>query len=245
MNTEAILIHGWDPKYYNSKLSETPDEGLAWSHRPELVHLLSERFDLRYYNLPGFVGNSESEAKLFDVEDFAKSFKAWNDTECPNPALVIGYSFGGAVALVHKVLTQDPTPTVLISPALFRGEGLRSEVAHKIKGAIPEMWTSHFRHLYQTIASRYYREGTPFLRQSYNTIVRRDLRPLLNQVDPGGLLLMYGEHDSDTPWELVRDEVIRLGLSHHVVADGAHTIGQTSPLEIVERIDSFLHHRWG
>ena len=243
MNTEAILIHGWDPKYYNSKTPETQDESLAWSHRPELVNLLSERFDLRYYNLPGFVGKPEPETEFYDIEDFANSFKVWKDTECPNPALIIGYSFSGAVALVHEALTQDPTPTVLISPAIFRGEGLRSGVAHRVKGMVPEMWTNHFRHLYQTIASKYYREGTPFLRKSYNTIVRRDIRPLLNQTDPGGILLIYGEHDSDTPWELVRDEVIRLGLSHHVIADGEHNIGQTSPLEIVEHIDEFLQQR--
>lgn len=240
MSAEAILIHGWDPNYYNSKTPETQDESLAWSHRPELIGLLAERFNLRYYNLPGFVGNPEPAATLYDVEDFANSFGVWKDTECPNPALIIGYSFGGAVALTYKALTQDPTPTALISPAIFRGEGIHSEIAHHVKGLVPGMWVDHFRHLYQFAASRYYREGTPFIRASYNTIVRRDLRPLLDQVDPGGIFLIYGEKDRDTPWEQVREMVETAGLPHHIIADGEHNIGQTSPFEIVEHIDRFL-----
>ena len=71
-------------------------------------------------------------------------------------------------------------------------------------------------------------------------IVRRDLRPYLEQVDPGGVLLIYGERDQDTPWELVKDTVDRLGITHHVIADGEHNIGETSPLEVVKYIDDFL-----
>lgn len=240
MNLEVILIHGWDSNHYNSKTPEVRDESLAWSHRPELVHLLSKRFKLRYYNLPGFVGKPEPTSTHYDVEDFARDFNVWKERECPNPALIVGYSFGGTVALAHKAITQDPTPTILISPAIFRRGGLRSKAAHRVKDLVPKMWTDRFKHLYQVVASRYYRGGTPFLRRSYNIIVRRDLTPLLSQIDPKRTLLIYGEHDSDTPWELVRDEVTRLGLPHHIITGGGHHIGQTSPAEIVEHIDKFL-----
>ncbi len=240
MQSKAILIHGWDLNYYNSKIPENTGEGIAWSHRSALIEGLSQNFDINYYNLPGFAGNPEPDAKLYDVENFAKNFSKWKNENVSDSALIVGYSFGGAVALMHKVLTKDPTPTILISPAIFRGESLRSDAGRITKNLVPDIWESQLRHLYQLFASQYYREGTPFLRNTYNCVVRRDLRYLLDEVDPSGIFLIYGEKDTDTPWDLVKEDVERNSIGYHVIGSGAHNIGQTHPVEILEQI-SRLH----
>ncbi len=240
MKADAVLIHGWDPNYYNAKVGENAPTEVAWSHRPELVRLLSERFEVSFYNLPGFAGTPEPQIASYDVENFAQEYAEWQKNSQVHAKLLIGYSFGGAVALAYKALTGDKIPTVLISPAIFRGSSTKSNIGHLAKSLVPEVWSEHFRSLYQTLTSRYYREGTPFLRNSYNRIVRRDLRQMLYKVDPGGLMLIYGSRDADTPWVLVKDDVDKLNLSHHVIAGGGHNIGQTNAGDIAQFITTFL-----
>lgn len=240
MPSEAILIHGWDPQFYNVNVTDNPPENIAWEHRSGLLNLLSQEFDLGYYNLPGFCSICEPNEGLYDVEDFARNFGEWTEQQKKSPKLIIGYSFGGAVALMHKMLSNDSTPTVLISPAIYRRESKRSGVAHLAKRYVPQIWEDQVRHLYQLAMSTYHRNGTPFLRRTYNTIVRRDLRGLLNTVDASSLYLIYGEKDRDTPWDLVRPQVQDSNIGHHVMASGDHNIGQTHPEEIVQKIALFL-----
>lgn len=241
MSEEAILIHGWSPYLYNKNLEASPVESIGWQRSPDLLGRLSQDFDLSYYNLPGFCGVSEPKEAKYDVEDFANDFDVWLKSNGKTPKLIVGYSFGGAVALMHKVLTHDETPTVLISPAIFRGSSNKSNFANYSKRYIPESWEDRFRHYYQLAMSQYYREGTPFLRETYNTIARRDLRSQLSEVDSGSLCLIYGEKDLDTPWNIVREDVENSGASYHVIATGAHNVVQTHPDEIVRNISLFLH----
>lgn len=240
MRDEAVLIHGWNPDLYNANVPENSDESIGWSKQSALVGLLSERFNLNYYNLPGFCGQNEPAVNHYDVEDFADEFARWKESNVPNPSVIVAYSFGGAVALGYKARYNDPTPVVLISPAIYRGESVRSGVASVAKHVIPVPLIDYFKHLYQFAWSPYYRKGTPFLRSTYDTIVRRDLRPLLGQVDPGGVFLVYGLKDEDTPWDLVKDKVEQAGINYHLIANGAHGIGITHPNEIMEVINKYL-----
>ncbi|PIR42378.1 hypothetical protein CO058_01155 [candidate division WWE3 bacterium CG_4_9_14_0_2_um_filter_35_11] len=76
MTDEAVLIHGWDPNYYNSNLGKEVPKGEAWSHRQELIDLLGQNFELSYFNLLGFV-NIEEPERSFNVEDFTDNFAVW------------------------------------------------------------------------------------------------------------------------------------------------------------------------
>jgi len=240
MLSDAILIHGWDPNFYNSKIKNGSPDGIAWSHRSEFIEELSKRYNLKYYNLPGFAGTPEPDMKEYDVEDYSKDFAKWKKINSPNAKLIIGYSFGGAVALVNKALMKDPTPTILISPAIMRGESMKSEIGGGIKKFVPNIIENQLKHLYQLLMSRYYREGTPFLRKTYNIIVRRDLRYLLDKINPNELLLIYGENDTDTSWKLVEKIAIKNSIGHHIIQNGQHNIGQTNPIEIIKQIDGFI-----
>ncbi len=240
MSNEAILVHGWNTDLYTKNAPEDFDKNFGWSKQPELTRLLSTRFSLNYYTLPGFCGTSEPPSDRFDVEDFADNFGEWKDAAVPNPSVIIGYSFGGAVILNYKARYKDPTPVVLISPAIYRGESARSDIARSAKKLIPEPMLDYFKHLYQLSVSPYYRKGTPFLRSTYDTIVRRDLRPLLDQIDPSGVFLIYGLRDVETPWNLVKDEVEQAGINYHLISDGGHKIGITHPREIIQVINDYL-----
>lgn len=237
---EAILIHGWDTHRYNHNLPPNPPENVAWKHRQEFISFLEKSYQLKYFNLPGFCGTSEPNESNFTLQDFSTSLHSWLKKEESSPSVIIGYSFGGAVALDHKIRFQDTTPIVLVSPALIRQETLKSKIAHRLKKALPLVVSNNLKSIYQTLFSRYYRQGSSFLKESYDQIVRQDLRPLLKQVNPEEILLIYGEQDTDTPWKLVEDFVEQNGLNYLLIPNGTHAIGQTHPEKITQAIENFI-----
>lgn len=243
VNKEAVLIHGWDPRYYNRNVSRSGPESIAWSHRSKLIELLEKRFKLSYFNLPGFSGNPEPNKPYFEVENFTDSFALWMKKNGNRVELLIGYSFGGVLALDYTVRYGGTVPAVLISPAISRRQSVWSEMGHQGKKLVPIQWTEGAKGVYQTIFSRYYRQGTSFLRRSYDKVARRDVRDLLHKVDPKNVLLVYGANDKATPWELVKSIVITEDINYHLVDGGNHNIGQTHPQEIVQAIDSFLANK--
>jgi pimeloyl-ACP methyl ester carboxylesterase len=243
VNNKAVLVHGWDPNYYTSKIDQSEvNASIAWSHRQELINLLGEIYDLKYFNLPGFSG-VEDPAKPFNVEDFTDYFASWLEAENHEPSVIIGYSFGGTIALDYKVRYKSKIPAILISPAIKRAESPISKFAHLASTAFSDIAIDKLRGYYQYIFSKYYREGSNFIRFSYNQIVRRDLSELLLEVDPGGLLLIYGSNDEATPFSLITDKIHQANLDYVLIPDGRHNIGQTHSNEIVESINNFLQNK--
>ena len=238
---EAVLIHGWDPRQYNQALSPGAGPESAWSHRKEFVELMKQRFDVRYFGLPGFDGVPEPDVTRYEVEDFADSFAKWMEESGKEARVIVGYSFGGEIALDYKVRYGVETPVVLISPALARKVTWRSKIAGMSGRFVPSFMETGLKDAYQKMFSRYYREGTAFLKQSYDQVVRRDMTDELLRVDPGGVLLIYGSRDEVTPWSLVQEKAIERGLDYCIIEDGGHNIGQTHPNELVEAIDGFLN----
>ena len=67
---------------------------------------------------------------------------------------------------------------------------------------------------------------------------------LLGKVKVDGLLLIYGTNDDTTPWRLVKEKALQLGIEHCLIEAGAHNIGQTHPRKIFEAINDFLKDGW-
>lgn len=239
MKPTAILIHGWDPDFYNSKINPNTRDSIAWSKRTEFISQLEKQYYLTYFNLPGFCGIPEPGTPKFDIEEFTDYFVNWKRSREIKADILIGYSFGGAILLDYKARYKDKTPTVLIAPAIYRGESVRSFLARKFKHVIPNVISKNLKHLYQFITSKYYRDGSSFLRKSYDIIARRDLRSLLEQVDTNELFLIYGTKDDATPWNLVKEAIKNAGIDYHLIANGKHGIGQTDPKEIAQTISFF------
>ncbi|KKT42490.1 MAG: hypothetical protein UW88_C0006G0008 [Candidatus Collierbacteria bacterium GW2011_GWD2_45_10] len=235
------MIHGWGTRSYNSNLDcEKVVEGTAWSQRQELVNLLEKRYPVRFFNLPGFCCVKEPKKESFDLEDFSDYLGNWVKEQNVKPEAIVGYSFGGAVALDYKVRHKSNIPVILISPALKRKETVKSQMGKIGKHIVPERYFDSLKSLYQSIFSRYYREGTPFLRASYDKIARRDIRPLLELVDPKDILLVYGDSDTSTPADYISEIVEKNGLNCLIIKGGDHNIGETHPDEVSSAIINFL-----
>jgi pimeloyl-ACP methyl ester carboxylesterase len=235
------MIHGWGTKSYNGNLdSEKVREDFAWSSKIELVNLLKEKYNVHFFNLPGFCSVPEPQKNFFDVEDFTDYFAIWLKEQNIKPFAIIGYSFGGAVTLDYKVRYKTTSHIILISPALKRKENLKSHIASFGKYLIPSRYLNHLKHIYQSIFSKYYQMGTPFLRASYDKIVRRDMRPLLKSVNKREILLIYGDSDESTPSKLVTKTISELGLMSKIIKRGGHEIGATHPKEVFSAITRFL-----
>ena len=111
---QMALLHGWN--YRNYTKSGCTD---AWHNRESLVEELSKHFDIIKLNLPGFCGQKEPE-KEWSVVNFADFFEDCLEKNNQRPSIVLGYSFGAAVALEWKLKYKKPAKIVLISPAITR-----------------------------------------------------------------------------------------------------------------------------
>lgn len=238
MKPTLVLIHGWGVSGYNHLLLHlSQDASSSWKNRPELISLLNQNFHLSYFNLPGFYGTPEPKVSYYQMEDFVEHFSSWLKSKQIKPDYILGVSFGGALALNYKIISRSKVKLILVSPALMRSNSIKSILANKIKTIIPETVSKVLKPIYQKIFSKYYRQGTSFIRNSYDHIARLDSRPLLKHISPNELLLIYGDCDTATPASLVQNY-----SSHkvHLVPGGGHEIGSTHPQEIIDEINSYF-----
>src|SRR3989338_2165177 len=113
MKLKILLIHGWNYTNYTSSGC-----GDAWANRSSFVTSLSKYFEVIIFNWPGFCGEKDPETS-WDIDDFAKLIQKKVRQEKPD--YILGYSFGGAVALRWKKITGDiHIKVILISPAIIR-----------------------------------------------------------------------------------------------------------------------------
>lgn len=244
MSKVIVMIHGWGTKSYNSNLDcEKVSEAVAWNQRQELVSLLKTRYLIRFFNLPGFCCVKEPKKRAFDLEDFSDCLDKWIKKEDVKPTAIVGYSFGGAVTLDYKVRYKSIFPIILISPALKRHESLKSSIGKFGKFIIPRKYFNLLKFVYKFIFNKYFREGTSFLRQSYDKIVRRDLRSHLKIVNPKEILLIYGDSDTSTPSKYISEIVEKNNFKCHFIKGGNHNIGETHPKEIFSTITNFLNKK--
>ena len=236
MKLKILLIHGWN--YTNYTSSGCVD---AWANRSSFVTSLSKHFEVITFNLPGFCGEKDPETS-WDIDDFAKLIQKKGRQEKPD--YILGYSFGGAVALRWKKITGDiHIKVILISPAIIRkyekmvySHGIFQRI---LKTILPEKLISILRDvcLVKIVKNPYYARASRVMRETYRNIVSVDLRnDLLSVAD--SLSLIYGEKDTATPNELVRN-VLKNSTAHHnlyVISGGGHDIANTHTEELVSLI---------
>lgn len=238
---EALLIHGWDPELYSSKLEGHIDSSAGWKKRSEFVNLLSKSYSIRYYNLPGFC-DREAPSSIIDVE-FATSDLDSYLKRTKKPKLIIGYSFGGVIALNHKVQMNNDIPTILIAPALSRKYSLFSRVGSLARKYIPDNLQDELKHAYQLLFSKYYRSADNIMRKSYDKIVRLNTSNLIDKSNGENILFIYGDKDTATPWTNVSTKIINNQFDYVLIKNGTHNIGQSHPKEIVKAICSFMKEK--
>lgn len=217
------MLHGWNYLNYTKMTKETD----AWHNRMNLVNKLSQNFDLIRINFPGFCGEKEPNHS-YNLDDYAKlvhQLVKENDID-----IVLGYSFGGAVATYYASKYNKNIDLILISPAIARKE-------HKSKKFMktPKMFDfmrnklRNFYTIYITKTNEM-KYGTKFLRNTYQNIVRVDLTNELNKLNPERVTIIYGSEDEQV-------KIVKTNLKTNIIQDGGHDIGNTHTDEIIKIIN--------
>lgn len=234
-----VLIHGWGYRNYTKFGYDD-----AWHNRTNFVSELSMHFNVIKFNLPGFCGESEPN-KIWDLKDYAEFFQKFILKLGIIPDVVLGYSFGAAVAIQWKLIYDTPTKLVLVSPAISRAYKKRGFIQYLsfIKKLIPKTVTNLLRDCYlKMIRNLFYTEGTSFLRGSYLNIVKIDLSEQTKELTPDSVLLIFGSKDTMTPPSIFLNRVKGSPIADRVIIlkDGDHDIANSHFLEITNHIVKFV-----
>ncbi len=231
---KILLIHGWNYTNYSStKCSD------AWANRTNFVSELEKHFEVIKPNLPGFCGTADP-GNPWNIDDFFQYVDKIIQQEKPD--MLLGYSFGGALALHWKYLTKDKNiKAILVSPAIIRqyAEKNPTNLQKVIKRILPQKIVEQLRYLYLSIVKKnpYYTNATPVMRNTYRNIVGVDLRSeLIALSEP--IVLIYGEKDTATPAGLIRKTVEKSKTAHvlEIIANGGHDIANSHTSELVSLI---------
>ncbi len=231
---KILLIHGWN--YANYTSSGRTD---AWSNRSKFVLALSQHFNVVTINLPGFCGQPDPE-KPWTLDDYVNY--AGEIIEKEESSYILGYSFGGAIALRWKKQNEgNGVKAILVSPAILRKYehsdlSLPQKILKKILPGVPISLLRDF-YLTQIVKNPYYSKATRVMRETYRNIVAVDLRNDLQSISEP-LTLIYGGNDSATPLALVREALGDSEVHHdlYVISGGGHDIANTHTDELVDLI---------
>jgi pimeloyl-ACP methyl ester carboxylesterase len=115
----------------------------------ELLPELAERYRVLAVDLPGHGGSAPPPAAA-SVTDFAEAVAAEMEREQVSPALLVGHSFGGLVALRLAQLRPELVRGLLLVAPAGIGSGTRTaRRLVSLAGALrPGRWVAPFRHRY-------------------------------------------------------------------------------------------------
>jgi pimeloyl-ACP methyl ester carboxylesterase len=231
---KILLIHGWNHMNYTS--TGCVD---AWADRARFTSELSKFFLVVPVSLPGF-GSVKDPETPWDLDAYTKYVDGIIKSE--NPDYILGYSFGGAIVLHWKRMTDDVrVKAFLVSPAIIRRyrEKDLGSVQKIFKAILPDVLISLLRDLYLTKIRKnpYYSKATKVMRKTYRNIVAVDLRNDLLEVRDK-VTLIFGDSDTATPVDLVKDTISQSRARHtlHVISHAGHDIANTNTEELVSFI---------
>lgn len=237
MKKSILLLHGWNYRNYSSQTEELD----AWHNRKKLVDKLEEKYKVYKVNFPGFCQTSEPSEKSWTLDDYASYINNYIKDKKLKIDYILGYSFGGAVAVKYNLLFNNKQKLILISPAIVR-ENKKSKSFIKtpsflnfIRNKLRDLYLIH---IVKTNEMVY---GTKFLRNSYQNIVRIELLDGIEKIDPKLITIIYGDKD-----EMVKPSYV---ISHinpkyknciHLIKDGKHDIANTHVENVVNIINDVI-----
>lgn len=235
-----LLIHGWDYKNYSS---QTKGEDV-WGNRRDFVEELKKHYDIKVITLPGFCGKKEPD-RPWQLEDFADFVEQELNKENYIPDYVLGYSFGGAVALKHK-LKYNKNKIILVSPAISRKYKTEAVAHNKLKyftKFLPDFVNDLLRDQYisRILKNPFYSKGTSFLKKTYLNIVGLDLSEQLKLLNRNDFKIVFGENDTATPPDVLLKKVPELSKNIVILPKGTHDIANTNTDELVNEIIKFTN----
>lgn len=190
------------------------------SWRPQLEGLADE-FTLIAWDAPG-AGRSSDPAEPFGMADWADLLARFLKTQVPGPAIVLGLSFGGSLALeLYRRHPRSVAALVLAdSYAGWRGSLSAEDCSERLRLALtdadipptqlaarwlPEMLSAGARReIAETVAEIIAGTHAPGLRLMAQAMADTDLSDLLPQIRVRTLLL-WGERDRRSPLSIARE----------------------------------------
>lgn len=232
MKKRILLLHGWNWRNY-TKLTKSND---AWNNRIDFVKKLESIFEVYKLNFPGFCGEPEPK-KSWNLDDYAKYVKEYLDKNNLKVDYILGYSFGGAVALKYNNLYDKKQKLLLISPAITRNATKSKKMIKTPK--FMQGLRNKLRDLYliHIVKNPYMINGTKFLNNSYQTIVRVELLDILNNTDTNVINIIYGSLDDQVnPLYVYNNVSLQMKKKITFIDGGGHDIANTHKDEIIKII---------
>ena len=222
-----VFIHGWG---VNSKIFET------------VFYYLKDEFNIHYFDLPGF-GNTPIE-KVLTLKDYADFFYKFLKENNIKESIIVGHSFGGAVAVKLALLHPESVfKLILISASAVRQPRrqiiLIKKIADFLKPLLPEKLRKLILKLLGYDKTDYAQIENPKLKETFKNVISEDLSPYFSLVKMPTLVI-WGENDAITPiaeGELIAKSIP--GAKFGIIKNAGHFPFLENPNEFIKLIREF------
>ncbi len=233
---KILLIHGWDYKNY-TKITNEKD---AWHNRKNFIKCLEKKYQVYSLNLPGFCGAKEPSKDSWGLDDYAFYINDFINKHNLKVDYLLGYSFGGAVAIRYYSLFKKPD-LILISPAIVREQSNSKEFIKTpsfLRGIREFLRNIYVIKIKKTPEMVF---GTRFLRNTYQKIVRENLLKEVNKVDPSKITIIYGEEDQMIQAKFVLKHLnSKIAKKVFLIKNGGHDIANSHTKELLNIINKII-----
>ncbi len=222
-----VFIHGWG---VNSEIFKS------------LYYFLRDDFNVYDLDLPGF-GNMPIK-KIMTLKDYAEfvyEFLKKNQIEKP---IVIGHSFGGAVAVKLAILhPASISKLILVDASAVREPRhqiiLIKKVADFLKPLLPEKLRKLILKLLGYDKTDYAQIESLELKETFKNVISEDLSPYFSLIKMPTLVI-WGENDAVTP--LTEGKLIAKfipGAKLEIIKNTGHFVFLEKPKEFIKLIKEF------
>lgn len=223
-----VFIHGWG---LNSEIFKP------------LYYFLREDFNVYALDLPGF-GNTPIE-KIMTLKDYAEFvYEFLKKNQIDNP-IIIGHSFGGAVAAKLVINYPGVAPQlILVGASSIREPILRTKLLGRTAGIlkyfIPKKVRKIILKIFKLDVSDYALITNPPLKETFKNIIKENLGPLLHSIKIPTLII-WGENDTETP--LKEGELIAKSIpdaKFEIIKNVGHFGFLEKPNEFIKLVKEFV-----
>lgn len=222
-----VFIHGWGA---TAKIFKT------------VFYYLKDDFNIHYFDLPGF-GNTPIE-KIMTLKDYAEFvYKFLKENNIKKP-IIIGHSFGGAIAIKLALLYPESiSKLILVSASAIRRPRhkimLIKKIADFIKPFLPKKLRKLILRILGLDKTDYAQIDSLKLKETFKNIISEDLSIYLPTIKMPTLVI-WGEKDNITPLEdgeLIAKSIPDAKLL--VIKNAGHFRFLEKPEEITKLIKDF------
>ncbi|MEK7578354.1 MAG: alpha/beta hydrolase [Patescibacteria group bacterium] len=222
-----IFIHGWG---LSSKIFEP------------IIYRLKNDFEVYSLDLPGF-GRSPINKSMFlkDYADFVYEFIKNDNIKEP---IVVGHSFGGAVAVKLALLYPDGfSKLVLVCASAIRQPRHKMILIKKVTDFLKPLFSLKSRgfilKLLKLDKTDYAQIENPELKQTFKNIISEDLSPYFSMIKIPTLVI-WGEKDAVTPLsegKFIAETIPDAKLA--IIKNASHFLFLEKPDEFIKLIKEF------